>query len=87
MDLIIVMLDLFERAFKKCREVDIKLNPEKVHLLVDLLICNGTVISTNADEIMSQFDDITARQDFLSSSIGKIGSTWAGIFSKATGDK
>jgi len=74
MDIIIVILDTFERVFKKCREIDIKLNPEKVNLIIDQIICNGTVISINADEIVDNYEKLTAKNDFVSQTLGSLGS-------------
>ena len=75
MDLIVVMLEVLDQVFPKCRELDIKLNPEKVHILTDLVICNGTVINTNTDEIMDRFKQMTAQPpSMISSGLSKLGS-------------
>ena len=79
MDLILVILDLFEQAFNRCREVDLKLNPEKVNILMDQIICNGCVLTTDSDTIMSSYNEIVSKNDYLTQGLTKIG-TWTSYF-------
>ena len=86
MDLSMQVLTLFERVFPKCREIDIKLNPEKVHILVDQLICNGIVISKDVDEIMKNYKEMTEKRGAsvipatVSQGIGKLWQASASLF-------
>ena len=79
MDLNVVIVELFNRIFPGCRELDIKLNPEKVNILVNIIICNGTVINTSIDDILAQYNELTARNDLLTTSMAKI-SSWTSMF-------
>ena len=83
MDLLLATLDLLDRVFKRCREVDIKLNPEKVSVLIDQMISNGIVISTNVDEIIENYNELTAKPSILPLGLNMASLTgWTSYFSK-----
>ena len=88
MDMSVQILTLFERVFPKCREIDIKLNPEKVHILVDQLICNGVVISKDIDEVVKNYNEMTQKKSAsvipagVSQGLGKLWQASTSYFKK-----
>ncbi|VDO15182.1 unnamed protein product [Rodentolepis nana] len=51
LDLIQVFVDLLDRTFENVFELDIVFNSDKVHFLLNELVCGGIVLETNCAEI------------------------------------
>ncbi|CDS43378.1 AP 3 complex subunit sigma 2 [Echinococcus multilocularis] len=56
-DLIQVFVDLLDKTFENVCELDLIFNADKVHYLLNELICGGIVLETNHTEILSRLNE------------------------------
>nr|CDS20463.1 AP 3 complex subunit sigma 2 [Echinococcus granulosus] len=57
LDLIQVFVDLLDKTFENVCELDLIFNADKVHYLLNELICGGIVLETNHTEILSRLNE------------------------------
>ncbi|VDO06182.1 unnamed protein product [Rodentolepis nana] len=57
LDLIQVFVDLLDRTFENVCELDIIFNSDKVHFLLNELVCGGIVLETNCAEILRRMQE------------------------------
>ncbi|VDM33332.1 unnamed protein product [Hydatigera taeniaeformis] len=57
LDLIQVFVDLLDKTFENICELDLIFNADKVHHLLNEIICGGMVLETNHTEILSRFNE------------------------------
>ncbi|KAL7055638.1 hypothetical protein AAHC03_022754 [Spirometra sp. Aus1] len=57
LDLIQVFVDLLDKTFENVCELDIIFNADKVHYLLNELICGGIVLETNVSEILKRIEE------------------------------
>ncbi|KAL5104002.1 AP-3 complex subunit sigma-2 [Taenia crassiceps] len=57
LDLIQVFVDLLDKTFENVCELDLIFNADKVHYLLNELICGGIVLETNHTEILNRFNE------------------------------
>lgn len=63
LDFINVMMQVFDDIFKGVCELHLIMNPEKVYLAIDEMICGGSVIETSRVEIFSNYTDKMRDED------------------------
>lgn len=63
LDFINVMMQVFDDIFKGVCELHLIMNPEKVYLAIDEMICGGSVIETSRVEIFSNYADKMRDED------------------------
>lgn len=56
LDLIQVFVDLLDKTFENVCELDIIFNADKVHYLLNELLCGGMVLETNVSEILKHME-------------------------------
>ncbi|VDK37411.1 unnamed protein product [Taenia asiatica] len=57
LDLIQVFVDLLDKTFENVCELDLIFNADKVHYLLNELICGGIVLETNHTEILNHLNE------------------------------
>ena len=65
LDLIHLFLECLDIVYENVREIDLMLNPEKCGYLLDFIISNGTVIQTNKNKILQEFNKVYKNESLL----------------------